>query len=33
MDAYQAFLVFYGNMATNARNSNAVLGDLSESVS
>ena len=27
-DAYQAFLVFYGNLACKVRNGNAVLGDL-----
>lgn len=29
-DAYQAFLVFYGNMAVKQRNGNAVLGDIAE---
>lgn len=29
-DAYNAYLVFYGNLATKARNGNAVLGDLNE---
>lgn len=29
-DAYLAYLVFYGQLATKARNGNAVLGDISE---
>lgn len=29
-DAYQAFLVFYGEMATKSRNGSAVLNDISE---
>jgi len=30
MDAYQAFLVFYGNLACKIRNGNAILRDISE---
>jgi hypothetical protein len=29
-DAYQAFLVFYGNLACKVRNCNAVLKDITE---
>ena len=29
-DAYQSFLVFYGNLACKVRNANAVLNDISE---
>lgn len=32
-DAYQAFMVFYGQLATKARNANAVLLDIDEAIS
>jgi hypothetical protein len=32
-DAYQAFLVFYGDMATKVRNGNCVITDIDESIS
>ena len=32
-DAYQAFLVFYGDMACKVRNGNAAIQDIDESIS